>query len=387
MKIAQVITRMNLGGAQESVLLTCFGHLEKGHEVTLITGPSEGPEGKLLEKMPPPPGLKIIEVPDMIREIHPWHDWRAYRHLRRIFAAHDFDVVHTNSSKAGLLGRVAAWKERVPLVVHTVHGQAFHRYEKPWKNKMYIAAERYAAKHCHKIYAVAQAMIEQCVEAKVAPREMYQVVYTGMDLESFYNAKRDPVLRGNLGIPEDALVVGTIARLFPLKGFEQFIPAAIETAKQCDKVHYLLLADGIMRGEIEAQIAAAGLTDRFHFTGMIAPDDMPAHVAQFDMMAHFSLREGLPRGVVQALAAAKPVVAFALDGTPEVVIPGETGILLQPTDPTEKLAEAMLSLLRDPVERERLGANGQRKVMVQFDWRLMCDTLLESYETLLAAKK
>lgn len=387
MKIAQVITRMNLGGAQESVLLTCIGHIEKGHDVTLITGPSEGPEGKLLDKMSVPPELKIIEIPDLVREIQPLTDWRAYRTLRDIFRKNHYDVVHTNSSKAGIIGRAAAWKEHVPLVVHAVHGQAFHQYEKPWKNAVYIAAERFAAKRCHKIYAVAEAMIKQCVDAGVAPLEKYQVVYTGMDLQRFIETKRDFALRRRLGIPENALVVGTIARLFPLKGYEQLIPAAILAAQQNPNLYFLFLGDGIMRPDIEKTIAEANLTPRFILTGMIPPDDIPAHVAQMDMLAHFSLREGLPRGVVQALAAGKPVTAFALDGTPEVVIHHETGLLLDPSDSTETLTRAMLSILENPELRQKMGENGQRKVTRQFDWRFMCDTLLESYQTLLAAQE
>lgn len=383
MKIAQVITRMNLGGAQESVLLTCIGHLEKGHEVTLITGPSEGPEGKLLEKMIPPPSLKVIEVPDLIREISPLHDWRAYRTLRKIFRENHFDVVHTNSSKAGIIGRAAAWKEKIPAVVHTVHGQAFHRFEKPLKNWFYIAAERFAAKRCHQIYAVAKAMVQQCLDAKVAPASKYDVVYTGMDLDSFVRAEREPELRRRLGIPETAKVVGTIARLFPLKGYEQFIPAALAVLKQNPDIHFLILGDGIMRSEIEKKIADAKLSAHFHFTGMIPPDAIPAHVAQMDILAHFSVREGLPRGVVQALAASKPVVAFELDGTPEVVISHDTGILLKPTDSIDILAAAMVSLLENDTERVRMGANGQKKVTHQFDWRLMCDILLNHYEDLL----
>ena len=171
MKICHVITRMIVGGAQENTLFTIVGHIQKGHEVVLITGPSPGPEGELL-KNSDFPEFEIIEVPDLVREMNVKKDYSAYNELKRIFTERKFDVVHTHSSKAGILGRAAAWKVNVPFVTHTVHGQAFHPYEKPWKNFFYISAERWAAKRCHKIYAVAQAMIDglaRTVGAEAAP--------------------------------------------------------------------------------------------------------------------------------------------------------------------------------------------------------------------------
>ena len=128
MRICHVITRMIIGGAQENTLLTIAGHLRKGHQVTLVTGETTGPEGKLLEQSCPD-GLEVIVVPELVRELSPVKDWKAYRTLLRLFRARRFDVVHTHASKAGILGRMAAWKAAVPFVVHTVHGQAFHPYQ------------------------------------------------------------------------------------------------------------------------------------------------------------------------------------------------------------------------------------------------------------------
>ncbi|MFA7231156.1 MAG: glycosyltransferase, partial [Victivallaceae bacterium] len=200
LKICHVITRMIVGGAQENTLFTIIGHIQKGHEVVLVTGPSPGPEGKLLQNADFPK-FEIVEMPSLTREMHPVKDIKAYFEMKKFFKERKFDVVHTHSSKAGISGRAAAWAAKVPVVVHTVHGQAFHRYEKPWKNFLYISFERWAAKRCHRIYAVAQAMIDQCVTAKVAPREKYQVVYSGMEIDKFLNSKPEPELRDKLGIP------------------------------------------------------------------------------------------------------------------------------------------------------------------------------------------
>ena len=128
---------MIIGGAQENTLLTIAGHLRKGHQVTLVTGETTGPEGKLLEQSCPE-GLEVIVVPELVRELSPVKDWKAYRTLLRLFRARRFDVVHTHASKAGILGRMAAWKAAVPFVVHTVHGQAFHPYQASWKNSCLV---------------------------------------------------------------------------------------------------------------------------------------------------------------------------------------------------------------------------------------------------------
>ncbi|MDD5597334.1 MAG: glycosyltransferase family 4 protein [Victivallaceae bacterium] len=377
MKICHVITRMIVGGAQENTLLTIIGHVQKGHEVVLITGPSPGPEGELL-KNSEFPEFEILEVPELVRELNPLKDWIACRKLKRIFKERQFDVVHTHSSKAGIIGRAAAWKAKVPFVAHTVHGQAFHRYEKSWKNFMYIQAERWAAKHCHKIYAVAQAMIEQCVEAKIAPRAKYKLVYSGMDIAKFLNARPEVELREKLGIPARVKVIGTVARLFPLKGYEYFLPFAHSVANVCHNVHFLIVGDGPMREKMDEKISRMGLEDHFHFAGLVPPDEVYRYIALMDMLVHLSLREGLPRCVVQALASGKPALGFQLDGTPEVIIDGETGYCAQAKDVKTVIASAV-HILSNPELAERMGANGRKLVAEKFDWHKMADILEREY--------
>ncbi len=382
MKICHIITRMIVGGAQENTLYTIRGHLEKGHEVTLVTGASEGPEGSLLQQFCPD-GMKLVEIPELIRSINPWKDWRAYRKLVKFLRREHFDVVHTHSSKAGIVGRAAAWKAGVPFVCHTVHGQAFHPYQAAWKNWLYIAAERYAAKRCHKIYAVAQAMIDQCVAAKVAVRDKYQVVYSGMDLGSFVQAKASQELRQQLGIKDGALVVGMVARLFELKGHDDLIRAAEKVVAKFPAVQFLLVGDGILRQSLEAEIDRRGLGENFVFAGLVPPERVPEYVALLDILVHLSWREGLPRACVQGLAAGKPVVAYPLDGTPEVVISGQTGFLSAPGD-TDTVAKQLLELLGNSQLREQLGREGQRLVLERFDWHRMADILENEYKVGLA---
>lgn len=199
--------------------------MEAGHECVMLTGPSEGREGQLLQKMKNP-GFEVVECPLFVREISPFTDLRAILHLKKFLQERKFDVLHTHSSKAGIIGRIAGCHGRSAMVVHTIHGLAFGPYESRLKNMIYINAERYAATKCDRIYAVAQAMIDQCLSEKIGRPEQYQVVYSGMELDRFLEAEPDGELRRSLGIPENRKVVGAIARLFPRKGYEDFFPIA-----------------------------------------------------------------------------------------------------------------------------------------------------------------
>jgi len=384
LRICHVITRMIVGGAQENTLLTIRGHREAGQECELVTGPSPGREGELL-KQSVNTGLKVTVFPELVRELSPWNDLKAYLRLRRYFRENSFDVVHTHSSKAGIIGRFAARAAHVPVVVHTVHGQAFHPHERWYKNFLYILLERFAAYKCDRIFAVAQAMIDQCVAANVAPREKYRIVYSGMDTTRFAAAKRDPELRRRLGIPEKARTIVTVARLFPLKGYEFVLPAAERVVEKFPDTHFLIVGDGPMHDELAAKIAAAGLTEHFHFAGLVPPDAVAEYLAQGELLWHLSLREGLPRAVVQALACGIPAVGFALDGTPEVLENGVTGFAVKPESVDEVVA-ATSAVWSDDALRARMGAEGKRRVLEQFDWRRMADILLAEYRELFARR-
>ena len=381
LKICHVITRMIVGGAQENTLLSVKGQMEDGHEVVLLTGPTTGPEGKLLQTADIP-GLRVVEDPSLVRSVNPIKDWVAYRRLKKHFLKEKYDVVHTHASKAGVVGRAAAWSAKVRVVVHTVHGQAFHAYETWWRNKLYITMERFAARRCHHIFAVAQAMIDQCVRAGVAPRDKYSVVYSGMDMRAFLNARPESSLRASLGIPENAPVVGKIARLFELKGHDYLFEAAPAIVAEFPNVRFLLVGDGILKENFQREISRLGLEKSFIFTGLVPPEDVPRYTALMDILAHLSLREGLPRTVVQALAAGKPAVGFALDGTPEVIVDGETGRLCPPED-SKAVEEAILDLLRNPREAREMGAAGRQRVQEKFDWRHMVHCLEKAYYGLL----
>ena len=382
MKICHVITRMIVGGAQENTLLSAKGAAEAGHSCVLLTGPSPGPEGELLAKTGIPEGVEVVECPYLVREISPLNEIRAYRFLKRFFRERGFDVVHTHSSKAGILGRLAAHAAGVKCVVHTIHGLAFHPRERWWKNRLYVALEAFAAKVSDRIFAVAQAMIEQSLAEGIGKREQYQVVYSGMELERFLNAEREPALRQELGIPEQAKVVGTVARLFPLKGYEELMKVIPSLTAARQDLYFLFVGNGSMMEEIRQWAAENDLSDRIRFAGLVPPHEVCRYIAQMDLLVHFSLREGLPRAAVQALAESKPVVAYPLDGTPEVVKDGVTGSLCQPGD-LAAMEQAIGALLDDEEKRCSFGRAGQDLVREKFPWRVMSDALLAAYTALL----
>ncbi len=371
---------MIVGGAQENTLLSVIGQIEKGHDVTLITGPSPGPEGELLKQseLISKYDIKIIKTPHLVRMIDPIRDFLAYNYLKNMFLNNKFDVVHTHSSKAGIIGRTAACAAKTPYIVHTIHGQAFHKYANPLNNWFYKKLEWWAAKRCHKIYAVAQAMIDQCTDAHISRHSKYKVVYSGMELEPFLNSIPDSALRHELGIPEDSPVIGTVARLFPLKGYEYFIPTAAIIAKKYPNVKFLVVGNGSLKEKIEKQIVKLGIKDNFIFVGLISPSEIYRYISLMNVLVHLSLREGLPRAVVQALASGKPAVGYELDGTPEVVINGKTGYTVKPKE-INAVADAVLKLIESPKLAEKLGKRGRDIVKTKFDWKRMVNVLEKDY--------
>lgn len=382
MRVAHVITRLILGGAQENTLLTCEGLLRRGDAVLLVTGPPLGPEGSLLERARAG-GVPLEIVPPLRRAIHPWRDPAAYRRIRRVLQDFKPDVVHTHSGKAGLLGRAAASSLGVPAIVHGVHGAPFHPYQRRAARAFFRCCERWGARRCHAFVSVADAMTDLMVAAGVAERNKFTTIYSGMEVEPFLEAARlRERARRALGYQDDQIVVGKIARLFRLKGHGDVIAAARLMADAHPRVRFLFVGDGVLRRPLEQEIAAAGLAERFQFTGLVSPDRIPELISAMDIVVHASLREGLARVLPQALIAGKPVVSYDVDGAREVVLPDATGCLLPPRD-VAALAAAIGRLAGDPPLRERLGAEGRRRFTDAFRQERMVERTRALYVRLL----
>ncbi len=378
MHICHVITRLIVGGAQENTILSCEGLHERGHRVTLISGPTAGPEGSLVQRAASG-GYEFVELADLVRAVHPWRDMRARRKLRQEFERMRPDVVHTHSSKAGILARWAAAAARIPAIVHTVHGTSFNRTQSWATRKFYAILERRAARRTHRIITVARAMIDQCVAAGVAPREQFSTIYSGMEVGQFDPATHDrDAVRKEWGVDGDHVVIGTVARLFRRKGYEQLLPIMANAAARDAKLRFVWVGDGAQRGEYEAELVRMGLADRTTLTGLVRPAEIPRLLAGMDILAHTSQWEGLPRGVVQALLMRVPAVAFAIDGTPEVVLNHTTGRLI-PLNHLDAFADALVDLSGDSASRKRMGRTGREKCLERFDWRVMVEQLEATY--------
>lgn len=382
MRVAHIITRMIIGGAQENTLYNCLDLMERhGDDVLLITGPALGPEGKLLEQGRAG-GLPIHFIDSLRRQIHPLRDASSYRELKRVLRNFKPDVVHTHSAKGGLLGRAAAWSSKVPLVIHTVHGAPFHPYQNVLARQTFMRLERWASRRCHHLISVADAMTDLMVAAGVAPREKFTTIYSGMDVEPFIACRElREAARTELGFSAEHVVLGKIARLFHLKGHEYLIEAAKSVVARNPRVRFLLVGDGILREQYQRRIAQLGLTEHFVFTGLVPPERVPYYLSAMDVLVHTSLREGLARTLPQALIAGKPVISYDIDGAREVVLPGETGFLLPPKS-IAPLADAVLELAGDPHMRSRLGERGAERFTEQFRHQNMSQRIRQLYLTL-----
>lgn len=382
-RVLHIITRMIVGGAQENTLLSVEG-LDRlpGYEVTLCSGVDHGPEGELLSRAQQT--SRVIVIPEMCRSLDPRADAMALWKLYRLIKKGRYHIVHTHSSKAGVLGRIAARLAGVPIVVHTLHSLVFHDYQ-PWLvNRLWWAVKKACAPLTDHFISVSEIISRKAIAAGIAAAEHFTTVYSGMELDWFLRANLDgAAVRRELGIPSDALVVGKIARLFRLKGHDELLDAAPEIVRQHPNVRFLLVGDGLLQEHLRNRARRQGILDNFVFAGLIPRERIPEMLAAMDLVVHTSLREGLARVLPQALAMGKPCVSFDIDGAPEVVIPGQTGYLVRPAD-AAGLADAIARLLADPLLRKRLGEAGRQRVDPDFRAETMVQRIAKVYEMLLA---
>lgn len=324
-------------------------------------------------------GYRVEVLDAMRRSILPVKDIAVYRALVRRFRELAPDVVHTHSSKAGIIGRYAAWAARVPFVVHTIHGLSWTSSTRPAVNGLYKHLERLAAKRCHRIVVVADAMTRASLAEGIGRPEQYVTVYSGMDTEPFLNppVSREQ-MRQRLGLSPEHVAVCTIARLFHLKGHEDILEHAPRLCAQNPELRFVWVGDGLLRPQFEKQIAAMGLADRFILTGLVSPERVPEIAGACDILAHPSRREGLARALPQGSLARLPLVTYDIDGNAEALIEGETGWAVTAFEVTQFLAR-IEELARDPEKRRLMGQRGRELALSRFDARVMVQRLEEVY--------
>lgn len=390
MRILHISTRLIIGGSQENTVLSCEGQSRLGHDVHLAFGPIYGPEGSMLARVQAfrttdGRGITTHEVPSMIRALDPRADVRCYFELRRLIRAIKPDVVHTHSSKAGVVGRAAAWDEGGKrgewAVIHTIHGPPFHTYEPAWKNLLYKGAERFAARRCHMIAAVADTMTAQFRAADIGRDEQFITVRSGMEVGAFLNARPGETraeVRRELGIDDDTVVIGTVARLAELKGHDDIIDALCDDLRAREGLRLLWVGDGWWTRRLTDRLLQMNLRHKVVLTGLVPPERVPALIRAMDVVVHPSYREGLPRVVPQALLCGVPVVAYDVDGTCEVCIDGKTGRLVRPGDLTG-LREAVRWMLDDPARARITAETGRAMCRDMFSAQAMVEALEALY--------
>lgn len=386
MRVCHVITRLIIGGAQENTILTCEGLAERGWKVALLAGPETGPEGSLWKRARAG-AYKCEEVPTLVRAVRPRTDKQCINELTTAFQNARPDIVHTHSSKAGVVARIAAHRAGVPIIVHTIHGMSFNRTQ-PWVTRAaYRALERYCGRRSHAIICVADAMAEQARAARITGDAVVRTIYSGIETERFApSAASRSTARAAWGVSDDHVVIGTIARLFPNKGYEQLIDAMPAICDALPDARFVWVGDGAAREAYLRRLDIMKLRDRVHLAGLVLPDAVPKLIAGMDILVHLSQWEGLPRAVVQALLMQVPAVTFDNDGAPEVVEHGRTGEVV-PLNNIDGVATAVCRLARDPAYREACGRRGRISVITRFDHRRMVEQIDALYRELMDANQ
>jgi glycosyltransferase involved in cell wall biosynthesis len=388
LRVLHIITRLIVGGAQENTLLTAIGQTRTpGMKVTLLAGIDEGPEGDLNDRARAE-GVDLQLMKELVRPIAPATDLVALAKLIAFIRRGRYDIVHTHSSKAGILGRIAAKAAGTPIIVHTLHSLVFGEHASPAKNALYIALKRACAPMTDKLISVCDATKNGAIAASIGRPEQHCTIFSGFHIEPFL-AVRDQIsvadAKRAIGLRPDDLVVGKVARLFLQKGHDHFMKAAKVIAEREPRARFLLVGDGILRAQIEATAAEFGIADRMVYAGLVEPERVPALVQAMDVAVHTSIREGLARVIPQALAVGKPVVAFALDGAPEAIQDGVSGFLARPYDHAH-VAELVLSILDDPARRAAMGERGRAFAAANFPVEIMVERINAVYRELVESR-
>ena len=345
-KVLHIVTKMvQCGGASLTVKLAAEAQSATGSpfEAALAHGVI-GTDEDALEVAD---RVSVFHIPDLVREIAPWRDRRGLQQLREVIRQYQPDVVHTHSSKAGVLGRTAARAEGVPLIVHHVHGWGFHDAMPAAKRSLYVHIERRMARRCDALLMVAQADVEIARRYRIGQPHQWRIIRSGIEVDDFpaTSPQRRERARKLLGLPADRFVVGTVAQMRPQKSPLDFVGVAARVAREAPEATFVWVGDGQMRAQVEAAVQGAGLQDRFLLTG--SRDDVQDLYPAFDVFLLTSLWEGLPRTVVEACVVGVPVVATSVAGTAEAIRDGHNG-LLAPTGDVEGLAGRVLELRARP---------------------------------------
>jgi glycosyltransferase involved in cell wall biosynthesis len=380
LSVAVVITRLQ-AGAGGVALRGALAIDPLRYEVTIIAGGSGGAansdgSGDGLLVRAAAAGLNVVSVPELVSQVSPANDTRALRRLTEQLVAGRYDVVHTHSAKAGALGRLAAERAGTPMVVHTFHGFPFHEFQSRARRGAYVSIERYLSRRTDAFLAVGGAVAAEAIRRGIAVPERVRVINPA--IESAVSVA-SPAVRASarraLGVPVGCTVVGTVGRVDYQKSPETFVDAIASLARP--DVYAVWIGDGPMRRQMEKRAMRRGLNGRFICVGH--RDGVSDLLTGLDVFVMASRYEGLPCAVAEAMTAGLPVVATAVNAVPDVVLPGETGLLASPERP-DQLAAAIRYMLDNPAEATRMAAAGRRLIAEKFTPEALAEVLEATYE-------
>jgi len=391
-KVLHIITRFDKGGSAQNTYLSLLGLKKKKYQLSLVSGLSLESEMKYEEikakekdiQILESEGIEFIQCPFLLRRINVIKDLKAFFDIWRIIKKYNPLIVHTHSSKAGLLGRLAAKLARVPIIIHTPHGHVFFGYFGSFKTKIFIILERFVSRITDKIVALTNEEKKDYIKFRIANEDKFDVIYSGIELNKFkelpFNENQN--FKRELGIPENYLVVGTVGRLVPVKGPEFLIEAAKYIISKYPEVFFIFTGDGPLEQNLERQAFKSGIKDNIIFLGW--RNDIAGIISVYDIFALPSLNEGMGRVLVEAMALGKPIVASNVGGIPDLVTHGKNGFLVPPKNP-EKLAKYIQILIGDKEKRKKMGQAGKEMVK-NFSKEKMVEKIANLYEELLTQK-
>lgn len=370
-KTAHVITLSQpFGGAQRNTLLTLKGLARDGYETELICGPG----GRLIDEARAG-GTQVRVIADLKRPVNPLKDTRVFVQLYRLFRSEKYEIVHTHSTKAGLLGRLAAWWAGVPVIVHTVHGYPFVM-DGNLKTKLYIALERSVASVTDAIVCVGEMLRHEVSTWKMAPDKKLVTIYSGIDFSSYVPKQPAAKMKRDLGVEKAWPIIGSIGHLVEAKAQHDLIESVALLRDSYPQIKLLLVGDGRLRPLLERRVQELGLSSNVSLLG--ERDDIADLLDIFDVYAMSSRHEGVGRALTEAMYWGLPVVTTAINGIKELVIHEETGLGVTPGDP-KALAAAIHRLVSDAGLARSLGQNARRKVMGLMDSEKMITAIEELY--------
>ena len=379
-RILHIHTMPVISGSGINTYLSMDGMDRQVYEVELACAPG----GRLIDLVQDS-GMEVRIFRNLVQPLSPYRDLRAAMDLFLFLRKNPYHVVHTHNSKAGFVGRLAAAMARVPVIVHTVHGFAFHDQEPRWRQVLFLNLERLASHWCQKMIFISQPLLDWGLKEHIVPREKTVKIYSGIQLEHFHPVDRDEKnrIREKWKLRPEEAVIGIVSKLWEGKGHATLIEAVKELTKDIKDVRLVIVGEGYLQDELVKQVDRLGLGDRVLFTGFQM--DVSEIIATFDVAVLPSFFEGMGRVILEAMAMAKPVVASRVGGIPDLVEDGRNGFLVQPGD-VKALAAAIKRLLIDKELAGEMGSRGRKMVDEKFNSDIMVRSIEEVYRHLLTRK-